>query len=367
MKHTKKQLISSVSEKILAALSVILIAATLIPYLSFEHWIVRIFDFPRLQILFLSIVVLGCLLYFVRKQSFLKKILLPVLLFTIAFQVYNILPYTPLVAKSVPKSLLQDDKNAVSVMVANVYMKNHKHQKLINLVQKYKPDVLITLETNQLWQQALRPLEQEYPYSVKIPKENTYGMHLYSKLPLQDTEVKYWLDKDVPSVKTIIRLRNGQDVLLYALHPKPPVPTEQENSKLRDAEIIIVANRVAKSEQPVIVAGDFNDVAWSATTQLFQDVSGMYDPRIGRGMFNTYNAKNPLLRWPLDHIFHSGQFQVIRIERLPSIHSDHFPIYIDLKYDKKTAQTPEKPDEETREKETQTIEEGIEEARERDK
>jgi hypothetical protein len=96
------------------------------------------------------------------------------------------------------------------------------------------------------------------------------------------------------------------------------------------------------------VTGDLNDVAWSRTTRLFRKLSGMFDPRVGRGMFNTFHADYFLLRWPLDHIFISSHFRLCHIKRLPSIGSDHFPLYTKIAY-RREDQTDDnglKPDEE---------------------
>jgi endonuclease/exonuclease/phosphatase (EEP) superfamily protein YafD len=90
---------------------------------------------------------------------------------------------------------------------------------------------------------------------------------------------------------------------------------------------------VKKSPRSVMVVGDLNDVAWSHTTRLFQRMSGLLDPRIGRGFFNTYHADYPLLRWPLDHVFHSYHLKLCAFKRLPNIGSDHFPILIEVAYD----------------------------------
>jgi hypothetical protein len=76
--------------------------------------------------------------------------------------------------------------------------------------------------------------------------------------------------------------------------------------------------------------GDLNDVAWSRTTRLFQRISGLLDPRVGRMYVNTFHADYPLLRWSLDHIFHSTDFALVEMKRLPHVGSDHFPVYVAL-------------------------------------
>jgi endonuclease/exonuclease/phosphatase (EEP) superfamily protein YafD len=220
----------------------------------------------------------------------------------------------------------------LSIMTANVLTPNRNAEALIALVRQRKPDVLVTLESDQWWQDQLDTLQSEMPHSIKCPLDNLYGMHVYSRLPLEESETRFLVEDDVPSMHALVRLRTGDGLRIHFLHPSPPSPTENTESAERDAELLIFARSTADSGQPIIVTGDLNDVAWSATTRLFRKISGLLDPRVGRGMFNTFHADYPFLRWPLDHLFHSHHFTLRSIERLPPIGSDHFPLFTDLLY-----------------------------------
>ncbi len=192
------------------------------------------------------------------------------------------------------------------------------------------PDLVLTLEPDGWWERELRVLEDDYPHTLKAPLDNRYGMLLHSRLELVEPEIKYLISDEFPSMHMRVRLASGDEVWLHCLHPEPPSPTEADESTRRDAELLIVGDEVKDRDEPTVVAGDLNDVAWSYTTTLFQKISGLLDPRKGRGMFNTFHAEHPLLRWPLDHVFHSDHFTLGEMARLPAFGSDHFPVYARL-------------------------------------
>jgi endonuclease/exonuclease/phosphatase (EEP) superfamily protein YafD len=126
----------------------------------------------------------------------------------------------------------------------------------------------------------------------------------------------------------LLTLRDGSKVRLQALHPEPPLPGDDSGE--RDAELVMVGREVRDEGRATIVLGDLNDVAWSRTSKLFRKVAGTGDPRVGRGLYPTFNARYPLLRWPLDHMFLSPHFELMQIDVLADIGSDHFPIFFKL-------------------------------------
>ncbi|NNH37632.1 endonuclease/exonuclease/phosphatase family protein [Acinetobacter terrae] len=317
-------------------ISVFVIWLTFWSLIPRDEWWIRGADFPRLQILVLGLIAFVLLLVWDQPWDLWRQIILIALIAALAYQLKMVLPYTFIwkkQVKKVRKNQLNPEKQ-ISLIVCNVLTTNDKYHLLIKQIQKHQPDLILTLESDQTWQNALAVIEKDYPYRVPVPLDNLYGMHLYSRLELKDTEVKFILSDEIPSIHTTVILRSGQPVQLYCLHPKPPSPTEAKDSTLRDAELLIVGDQIKDLDESCIVMGDLNDVAWSRTTRLFQRISGLLDPRVGRHYINTFHADYPLLRWSLDHIFHSTDFALVHMKRLPHIGSDHFPVYVVLQTDR---------------------------------
>ncbi|HLM62250.1 MAG TPA: hypothetical protein VK308_15705, partial [Pyrinomonadaceae bacterium] len=57
----------------------------------------------------------------------------------------------------------------------------------------------------------------------------------------------------------------------------------------------------------------------------------------------SFHANYSMIRFPLDHVFHSNHFRLVELRRLPNIGSDHFPIFISLSYEETAKHTQEEP------------------------
>lgn len=320
---------------------VMLSAGSLLNLSRSPHWFVRGWDFPRVQVLVMT---LGALLVYIGARG------LP--LYPAAFEQWrpwdwgltasailtsvwhasHIWAYTPLARRQVVDARNWVDSQAIRIVVSNVEMENDATSHWSRVILEARPDVLIAVEVDTNWMERISHLRRQFKYEVAYPQSNWYGMVVLSNLPLSDGAVRFLVQDDVPSVHAFVDLPSGQKVRLVAVHPRPPEPIRDVDARHRNAELVLIAKEL-DGGMPAIVGGDLNDVAWSSTTRLFLRLSKLLDPRRGRGFFNTFHAKHRWFRFPLDHIFHSRHFTLRRIERLRQVGSDHFPMLIELQFE----------------------------------
>ncbi|MFD2255614.1 endonuclease/exonuclease/phosphatase family protein [Luteolibacter algae] len=330
-------------------LALFITIGTFIPLIRCDYWMIRGWDFPRIQLFVAGLLVMPGLFIFGFSDSetgrdWLIIFLLASALLALAIWMWR---YTPLHKKEV---LDGTSEIRIKFLVSNVLMYNRKSDKLLSHIREYQPDIFVALETDKWWNDKLSNLSGQYPHAVELPQEDTYGMVVRSRIPLIGTTVEYIIRENIPSVHAAIHLSDGTLVKLHILHPKPPFPDEDSTSTDRDAELLIIGKRAEEHGGPTIVLGDLNDVAWSRTTRLFQKISRLLDPRVGRGFFSTFHAHHWFLRWPLDHIFISDHFRVIHLKRLPSVGSDHFPMFAEFCYQPEGANHQEAPEEQSGDK-----------------
>ncbi|WP_437917747.1 endonuclease/exonuclease/phosphatase family protein [Sphingobacterium sp. LRF_L2] len=332
---------------------IIILCCTILPLIRQDYWTFRIFDYPRIQKLILTLTWIAFLLAFEGYKSTVLLTFSVIMLLNAIYLFYLIYPFTTLAPKQVQNTSSTQEKDNIRVLISNVYEDNDDIKGCLEVVYRSDADLVLLLETDEKWARGLSCLDEKYAYQVKVPLNNTYGMLLFSKYKLQQINIRYLVEADIPSISCHLELPSGQNIQIFAVHPTPPVPNENPRSTERDKELLLIAKEAKESKLPVLVMGDLNDVAWSYTTTLFLKMSGLLDPRRGRGFFNTFHAHYFFLRFPLDHIFLSPHFKLITLRKEKNFHSDHFPIFVQLQYED-TANREQKdeilkPDEEDKE------------------
>ncbi|PKR80770.1 hypothetical protein CW751_08340 [Brumimicrobium salinarum] len=310
--------------------SILLILLSILPFSQHQHWVFRVPEFIKLQILVLQIIASIGLVAFM-KDNILYYAVLLIQIALIVYHLYLFFHFTQLHKKPTPEN---ENAQKLKIISTNVYQYNTDYERFLNLIKDECPTLFLTIESNSDWEKAMQELEADYPYTQKVTLENTYGMHLYSKIPFESVKTHYFVAEDVPSIEAHFKTENGNNFCLFCVHPPPPSPTQEANSKERDGDLMCIANKINQMNKPVLVVGDFNTVAWSKVSLIFKKASQLIDGRHGRGILASFHAKYWFFRAPLDLVFHSKHIFLGKLDILKSIGSDHFPVACEFSLNK---------------------------------
>ncbi len=324
-----------------------LVAVTLLPLISTGKWYVRWWDFPRLQVavLLLLPIIFSLVLSASKIASAEPIIWTTILIGCLIWQVSHIIKFSPLWPVEV--AVASENSPLLKLMVCNLDKDNPARAPVSKQLRAEHPDVLMLIEYDQAWESELCDLRSSFTYHHEEIRGDGLGMAVWSNLPLLNAETRFLISERRPTIWAEIQIDSEEKANFVGVHPTPPglmdvTGDTRRDSRVRDAELVLVANEIAqRTEQPWIVAGDFNDVAWSHTTRLFKRVSGLNDPRIGRSFMGTYIAQYPPLRCPIDHVFLSDCFTISNLSRKRISGSDHFAILASIAMTRAVGVTPQ--------------------------
>lgn len=293
----------------------------------------KMLDFPRIQFFILSIISVIFVSFLLHEKKWYYTTTLIALVIGLLINGKFLINYTPFVSPTVASvSTINNSDDVIGVLLTNVKMKNRNSKPIQKLLQQKNPDIILAMEVDSWWNNQLDFLKKEYPYSQKAINDVAYGMVLYSKFPIQNIEIDYLNNKNVPSFESIITLQNGKNVVFHAMHPVPPTHYKDlpDNAGQQEKALVKMGNKIVDYKFPTIVAGDLNDPVWSKVDALTETENILFDVRVGRGFYNSFNAESMFMKWPLDHVFVTKEFKLKKLERLSDIGSDHYPIYVEL-------------------------------------
>lgn len=326
MKDTDPQRKSKVkvAKRVLYVLTLLAVAASLLPLLETEAWWIRALDFPRLQLGIISLLTLAVLAALFERRSVADYTAATALLAAVVCHAWKLAPYTEMHADLALQVADCPPDSQLTVLSANVQMSSHSADHLLRIVREADPDLFLALETNERWDLELSVLTNRMPFTVQHVNSNYFGIHLFSRLPLLNPVVRFFSNDEIPAILSGVRLPNGGEVRFIGLHPRPP--RVGETLAHRDAQLMSAALAAREAAPPVILAGDLNAAPWEPVMRRLLRLGALLDPRIGRGYFATFRATSWLESWPLDYVLFQDRIALRKFEVLPAFGSDHYPV-----------------------------------------
>lgn len=313
---------------VLWAIALAVVITSLLPLTNSVIWWIRMWDFPRLHIAILALVVLIAALLFA--VSFMLP-MIGLMFAVLLYQSIQIFPYTPFARNEVDLVATPSNEANVSMLSVNVLMENTRYDDLIRIIEREDPDILFLMETDEAWHDAVARVLDRYTTVKTHLSDDHYGLIFATRLDPVNVDLLWPDQDDTPTVKAVLRGPDGTEFNFIGLHPRPPVPGN--TTAVRDQQIKDAALMTSSADRPTVCMGDFNDVAWSWTTRRFKRYGNFLEPRVGRGMISSFHARYPFMRLPIDQFFLTGDVNLVSFNRLESFGSDHFPMAATVFFD----------------------------------
>lgn len=305
-------------KKFLFYILVLTVAVTallsMLGYFGLTNWKLDLFSHFKWQ--YLLILTTGTVIIFFRRRK-LSLIFVP-------FIIAVLIDISPLYfGGNKDKSLTETTK----IVCINLLSSNGQFEDVENYIKQKNPDLIVLQEFNTLWQLMLEPKLNDYQFRLTIPRDDNFGIAVYSKLKVTELEELKIGDAGVPSIHGEIELGTTK-ARLIATHPLPPVDTwyfDHRNTQLSELGTI-----VSELEGEAIVIGDLNTSSFSTHFKNLISNSELIDTRRGFGQLTTWPTWFNLARTTLDHCLVTEGISVKSREVGEDIGSDHLPIFVEL-------------------------------------
>ena len=274
------------------------------------------------------------------------------------------------------------ERNVIRVMSWNVEHfdiaehRSHPEVKseMIDLINKYNPDiacfqemvgsdsVIKSINYIPQFKKKLKMKDYHFSYFNKLDfdKDHHFGIIIFSKFPLINKQTFSPEQNSYNSTfQSVDVVRNTDTFRVFNVHLETlrfspnnrnylNDPSIENEYDIQESKSILskfkkgyikhhwqsdnVRREIDKSEYPVIVCGDLNDLPNSyAYNTIGKGLNNTFKEK-GSLIGNTYDGISPTLR--IDNIFTDNKFSVEQYIRIKKSLSDHFPIIADIIFHK---------------------------------
>lgn len=194
----------------------------------------------------------------------------------------------------------------------------HVASKFLN---EQNPDILCLQErphTNLVRYDSIKKCFPSLPYKVTNGREDeNLNVSIFSKYPVSNVKTWYFTDTYNKMIQADIN-QDGEIFRLYNVHLQTTSSgSTLDNCIRRYKQSKLLLSETKKSPYPVIVCGDFNDIALSYTVlnllTTLKDISLSY-----KSSYQKLGNK-----FKIDYILASHQWEKVHYELIPTKWSDH--------------------------------------------
>jgi len=208
-------------------------------------------------------------------------------------------------------------KNKTEISIAHINLINFqgKVDSLLDLVHELDPDILCFQEVNPGWAQLLtQKLSVDYPYKATLVRIDAFGKMVFLKSAYNQLDTLYY--DQIPDLDIQLS-RNNQSFHVICSQIVPPFAGYSGLSSLEHLNSL--SNYISSLKNPLILAGEFNQVYWSHEMRNFI---------LQTKLNNSRKSLSLLLKVvPYEHIFFSREFECSGLEELSDNVSNHIGLF----------------------------------------
>lgn len=219
-----------------------------------------------------------------------------------------------------------EDMHRLKIMQFNLWGgKNKKYFAVAQTIIQANPDVIGFSEITPTWLIALKAGLANYPYMITDTTGG--GIAIFSRLPLESKEIRYYSPLKRPRAIAKVKLAGGHFTLIFA-HPFIPL----KHTAMRNEEFAIYANEAVEASKsgPVIVAGDLNCTPFSNDFRKLLNDGQLTDTEQGFGPQPSWSTQQKITLFPIDHCLVSKEIVTLKRYTGEDIGSDHLPVVVEL-------------------------------------
>ena len=193
---------------------------------------------------------------------------------------------------------------------------------ILSALSKKASNIVLLMETDESWIQAMTRLEEALPYKYLHPRPDNFGMAVYSSEPIDRAEFESLEDAcAVPQFSGTVHLAKSA-VRILGVHPLPPVPG---NFAYRNDCIKKIEKTAISEKTPAIVMGDLNCSPWSSWFPRRLEDSFPFLVRR-----HTWSTLGGIVSTSIDHVLFTPPLAAVSRRIGPDLGSDHRPVIVGL-------------------------------------